>query len=264
MVAGRMENEDVYDGSLTESDDDFVKPTKKLKFDHKRKEVGAEVAGHIRIGGMRIRVRNTPHNMMDVIRALTPGQRKTVEEIGFSSMLSMNIKTVPTMLGYWLVINYDHRTSILDVGAKKIQITEELVRDVLGIPMGETEVRCVDRADSRFREITEWRLQFGADKGTYNVSYPIKKVKESGGNGRLFILNFLVIFATIMGRTTKGTTCTMSFLPALQDGVCVSSLNWCRYILNCLKETRGRWSTTEHYNGPLTLLAVCEAFSLIL
>ncbi|MFS7928662.1 hypothetical protein Hanom_Chr04g00323361 [Helianthus anomalus] len=72
----------------------------------------------------------------------------------------------------------------------------------------------------------------------------------------MFMLNYLVVFNTIMGVTTKGGHVNIKFLPSVTPNADINKMDWCSYLIECLQKTKRKWSGLEHYNGPLTLLAV--------
>lgn len=83
-----------------------------------------------------------------------------------------------------------------------------------------------------------------------------KKMKACSEYDRIFKLNFLVVYMTIMGETTKGGMVNMKFLKSTTRIADVPNMDWCGYVITLLKRTKMLWKTTEHYNGPLPLLAV--------
>ncbi|KAL8243456.1 hypothetical protein R6Q59_009714, partial [Mikania micrantha] len=78
----------------------------------------------------------------------------------------------------------------------------------------------------------EFRSQFPDDIGLPEISHVKDLVKNSGDSGRLFELNFLVLFNTIMGIGKDDT----------------------RIKVSCLQKTKLKWNGYQHYNGPLTFL----------
>ncbi|XP_076911406.1 uncharacterized protein LOC143569346 [Bidens hawaiensis] len=126
--------------SANDSDDDFQTPMKRRKeVVQERVEtvVGPKEVPYTAVFDKLIRVRNPLINLCVIIDCLTVEQWKEVEKMGFGSVWLLKISQVPTKLGYWLLTNYDHVTNSVNVGTHKIQITKEMVKDVLGIPMGE-------------------------------------------------------------------------------------------------------------------------------
>ncbi|GKC05298.1 hypothetical protein Tco_0996908 [Tanacetum coccineum] len=58
-------------------------------------------------------------------------QKQVVIDIGFGKVIDFKIKDIPTRLAYWLVDHFDEESCRLNVKGKEIEITRELVRDVL-------------------------------------------------------------------------------------------------------------------------------------
>ncbi|KAJ0617505.1 putative phospholipase [Helianthus annuus] len=207
----------------------------------------------------KIETTSTPDSLCCALQGLTNAQKADITNMGFESIKSFSIHNIPTGLGYWLLVNYDHKRSELNVGDRVIEITPSKVHDVLGVPTGTIAVfekRKPRKADA-FRE--EWRNQFNQDKITVkNVS---DKLKSYRNGGTLFKLNFLVLFNSVMGETTKRMYPTVNhkFLASIMNEGDISSMDWCSYIITCLKRTKEEWNGTEPYNGPLTFLAVLYA-----
>ncbi|KAJ0509294.1 putative Ulp1 protease family catalytic domain, papain-like cysteine peptidase superfamily [Helianthus annuus] len=249
------------------SDDDFESPKKDndIQSPKKRCKNGKRKVNNDRphvykdITTTRIRTRSCPANFCEMVQSLNVAQLAVVEEIGFSSVLQLDVHMVPTCLGYWLVTNYDVESNNLDIGTRKIEITRELVRDVLGIPMGDKQVVEMGKPSYSDPVIAEFRNQYGARSKLKKVKEVIETIKASDESGRIFKLNFLVVFNTIMGETTKGSTVLMRFLPSVTTDVDIKDLDWCSYIVTLLKNTKAGWSGLEHFNGPLTFLALVYA-----
>ncbi|KAD5802473.1 hypothetical protein E3N88_13833 [Mikania micrantha] len=84
-------------------------------------------------------------------------------------------------------------------------------------------------------------------------------VDDIGFSRRLFKINFLVVFNTIMAQMSQGSTTNMSFLTSLKQGADFKSFDWCSYIITCLNITKDKWNGKEHYNGPATFLTLLYA-----
>ncbi|MFS7909866.1 putative phospholipase [Helianthus anomalus] len=207
----------------------------------------------------KIEMRSTPDSLCCALQGLTNAQKADITNMGFESIKSFSIHNIPTGLGFWLLVNYDHKRSELNIGDRVIEITPSKVHDVFGVPPGTIAVfekRQARKADA-FRE--EWRNQFHQDKIT--VKHVSDKLKSYRNGGTLFKLNFLVLFNSVMGETTKRMYATVNhkFLASIMNEGDISNMDWCSYIITCLKRTKEEWNGTEPYNGPLTFLAVLYA-----
>ncbi|GJQ94800.1 ulp1 protease family, C-terminal catalytic domain-containing protein [Tanacetum coccineum] len=206
----------------------------------------------------KIRTRNPPKSLANIMSKLTDAQIGTLKDMGFGSFIGYKINRVPTALARWLLLNYDPRTSVLEAGDVKIKITSQTVHDIFGLPMGGKEIVELNQAKKTDEVIEEWRVHF---KGlaTIKPSDVAKRILEREDDaGRIFKLNFLVLFVTQMMNSTKCGTVNQTFLTCLKKGMDIKKLDWCGYLLKCLKRTKTLWKGGI-FNGPSTFLTVLYA-----
>ncbi|MFS7909861.1 putative phospholipase [Helianthus anomalus] len=201
--------------------------------------------------------RNEPNGLCCALQGLTDAQNSDIRDMGFETIKCFNIHNIPAGLGYWLLLNYDHKTNELNIGNGKIKITPSKVHDVLGVPMGEISVSEKPKVTKRDAIRERWKSQFV--NACITVKHVTEKLRLYPRGGILFKLNFLVIFNSIMGETTKSATVNQKFLTSINSEADIPNMDWCSYIIACLKRTREGWSGIEPYNGPLTVLAVLYA-----
>ncbi|MFS7909971.1 hypothetical protein Hanom_Chr02g00100821 [Helianthus anomalus] len=84
----------------------------------------------------KIETTSTPDSLCCALQGLTNAQKADITNMGFESIKSFSIHNIPTGLGYWLLVNYDHKRSELNVGDRVIEITPSKVHDVFGVPTG--------------------------------------------------------------------------------------------------------------------------------
>ncbi|KAK9053285.1 hypothetical protein SSX86_029918 [Deinandra increscens subsp. villosa] len=201
-------------------------------------------------------------NLTIVINNLSDGQKKDVKEMGFGNLLNLSIHSIPTAFGYFLLKNYDSETDILNDGENKIKISSELIKEVFQIPNGGKEVEQVERAHPSNHVVREFRSQFGKNSGRLfckKFSDNFKRLKDSG---RMFKLNFLVMVFTVLAEVMMSNTVNQRFLMSVTKQTNVKKLNWCDYIMFCLRKTRQFWAQdeTELYAGPLVILVVLYVY----
>ncbi|KAD2804378.1 hypothetical protein E3N88_37755 [Mikania micrantha] len=130
------------------SEDDFESPLPRfLQYDLQR----------------RIRIRNSPLSLYTFIQSLNTKQKAAVNKIGFGSILELKITSLPTCLGHWLLANYDSTTCRINLGSHVIKIIPQLVKEVLGIPMGSTKLKELGKPSIRDLVVAEFRSQFPED-----------------------------------------------------------------------------------------------------
>ena len=204
----------------------------------------------------RIHQRNPPTNLFRVISQLSNEQKQALREIGFGDLIDYKILDVPTRLAYWLLDRFDEETCSLDVNGKKIEITREVVRDVLGVPMGEVHVDARGGADFRNPLVRRWKAQFGMGVKRHHLKGLGDLMVKNGNGGWMFKVNFLVLFFSTIGELNKSNTLNLKFLHLLNNEADIMKLDWCTYIIECLIKTKKSWNRKRHYNGPVILLLV--------
>ncbi|MFS7972597.1 hypothetical protein Hanom_Chr09g00846661 [Helianthus anomalus] len=140
---------------------------------------------------------------------------------------------ISTALGWWLVKNYDHKTHVLNCGSYQIPITEELMHEIFGVPRGYVEIQEVERARADFIEVVaEWKSQFeNTPKPFTPVQFKAYMQKEHASR-RIFVLNLLCFYNTLLCETTHSPSINMRFLPTLRQGLDINNFNWCEYIIS--------------------------------
>ncbi|MFS7935445.1 hypothetical protein Hanom_Chr05g00403531 [Helianthus anomalus] len=108
---------------------------------------------------------------------------------------------ISTLLGWWLVKNYDHKTRALNCGSHQIPITKELVHEIFGVPRGKVEIKEVERSRADFSEVVvEWRSQFeNTPKRFTHVQFKTY-MQTQNSSGRIFVLNFLLFYTHSLAR----------------------------------------------------------------
>ncbi|KAL8215303.1 hypothetical protein R6Q57_004752 [Mikania cordata] len=207
----------------------FLKPIKERKQKPKLK-------------GKKIFMRCSPANLIIFLEKLNEDQKKAVKEMGFGEVLCLKLHTIPTAFGYWLLKNYNPETDVQNVGSSQFKITLDLIHLVFGIP----------------NVVSEWRSQFGTDiPKKISMKDFAQHLTNRNDSGRMFKLNFRVMFFSIMGESMKSNIVNQRFLTSVTTKMDVKKLSWCDYVLTCLRKTRQTWNGGEYelFNGPLVLLA---------
>lgn len=204
-----------------------------------------------------IRSRVSPNSLMTAIRSMNEEQKQAVIDIGFGSILNMKFEEIPTRIGYFVVDNFDERTGKIKLKNGSIHVTKQVIHDMLGVPMGGLEIKAENKSKSDDAVTLEWRSQF--DKPTIRPTDVARMIANSNEAGRKFKLNFLVLFASCMAEGTKLGICNQKFLPSIGEDIDIKTLDWCGYIMDCLKVSKVGWNRDNRqsfYSGPLTLLTL--------
>ncbi|KAI3760021.1 hypothetical protein L1987_50409 [Smallanthus sonchifolius] len=237
---------------VADSEDGFETPNKKSEVTQPSKNTRKPF---VDFSNKRLSLRVDIGNLHKAIQALSEAQIAAIKEMGFESVLSWNIKSLPTVLAYWLLNNYDEDRAELNMGENRLKITPSIVHEVLGIPMG--PIKVLDKNKPRKgvdKTIDAFKVQFDSTRvGAIELKNKMANTQEAG---RLFKINFLVLFNTIMGEITKSTTVNQKFIKFIDDASEIPNMDWCSYMIDCLNRTKKTWKEHDYYNGPITLLVV--------
>lgn len=204
-----------------------------------------------------IHTRSPPIHLLNAIKSMNDAQKKAVIDMGFEGILELSFDKIPSEMGFWVVDSFDEKTCKLIMQNESIEITKKDVHNMLGIPIGgfRIDTKKVRKTDGVTQE---WKAQFGKKK-RINPTDVVKKLGCIEDAGRMFKLHFLVLFATVMGEKPIGGECNSNILPSIENDEVIKNLDWCGYILDCLKTSKAGWNKEEKkpiYCGPLTLLTL--------
>ncbi|GKC08164.1 hypothetical protein Tco_0999774, partial [Tanacetum coccineum] len=147
---------------------------------------------------IKLRV-SSPRALCNAILQLKPNQKACLEEIGFAGMVGFKVDGIPSKLGLYVVNNFDEENMEIKLSKGSILITKKLIGDMLGLKNEGFDV--LEGKPNRDEEmVRSWMLQYGDDKEITpaDVKMRLRKSDEADIN---FKLNFIVLFASIMGNT---------------------------------------------------------------
>ncbi|KAJ0549592.1 hypothetical protein HanHA300_Chr07g0235551 [Helianthus annuus] len=136
-------------------------PVAKSSEHSKTRKRSTMIKNHLPLSDGKLKLRLALQHMGELMESLNENQRAAVRNIGFGSILGFKMGRISSALGWWLVNNYNPKARVLNYGSHHIQITEELVNDIFGIPRGKIQIKEVERARADFHEVVaESKCQF--------------------------------------------------------------------------------------------------------
>ncbi|KAL9667924.1 hypothetical protein QQ045_002293 [Rhodiola kirilowii] len=105
--------------------------------------------------------------------------------------------------------------------------------------------------------VRQFRNQYGGPMdSTVSCKNIVDKIQQSGVADDTFKLNFLVLFFPSMVESTKSGTSNQRILNGIEGTNDIRVLNWCEYIITCLRDIRDEWEGNRRspYNGQTTFL----------
>ncbi|KAH9616261.1 hypothetical protein KSS87_020306 [Heliosperma pusillum] len=193
---------------------------------------------------------------------LSEKQIQAIQEMGFGSLLLLQIKKVPGSLAYWLVSNYDPIKGCLLDG--KLPILEEDIYLSLGLPMGPNvviEASNGDKCPVYLSVLEKFKSQFGND--SIDVKDILAKLPTQKEGGDDFKRNFIIyIFSALLGGVV-GNQASLKLLKSLANTDSISDFNWCNFIKRKLADQVQSWQKEEFetkqlkenwFGGPIMAL----------
>ena len=236
------------------------KTTKKDQKEEQNKKTVKEKKPKIPINKddmVSLRTRLSPKKFYDVVASLNNEQKKSVREMGLGSLLKIATNGITGKLARFVVNSFNPNDMKMHLPKGVVEITEQLVHDLLGLPMGGELLYCIEHCAADLPELVEWKAQFA--KSAIRPSDLEEKIAESADSGVLFNMNFILLFINTLCELSKNGSCKTSALPHLLSVVQTKDINWCAYVVNCLKVSKTSWDyldKDDYFCGPLLVLLV--------
>nr|GFA50412.1 hypothetical protein [Tanacetum cinerariifolium] len=142
-----------------------------------------------------------------------------------------------------------------DEDSDKIEVTPSKIHDMLGVPFEGYSLFNLDEREANHEFVRKWAGQLSPlELKKVRVNDIARKLIAAQEIDFLFKLNFLTLFTNTMGKADglKGQICLDDVRRLREDSV-ISDIDWCRYIYDCLRDSKLPGGT-NHYLGPLTFL----------
>ncbi|KAK1359789.1 hypothetical protein POM88_044263 [Heracleum sosnowskyi] len=271
LVIEDKNEENQEDITLNDSDDDFVNPTpwskrkgksnENDKAEKRRGKQKMEERSEIAEKEDEIaKSRNSPRILSDMICALSEEQQQWVRDVGFGNLLVFELVEMPQRLAYKIIEAFDERTCSLTMKKGDIEITEQAVHDVLGLPCCGAEIKFAKNSMTSER-IIQWRSQFpvtNESQSLVKASEVVDMIKQTGEVDEIFKMNFLVVMTNVLIRSNTNNFVTQAILSMDDKLDNCSNYNWASYLIKSLVITKQRWKHTASlfYTGPMIFLLI--------
>lgn len=159
-------------------------------------------------------------------------------------LLNFQLEMLPAKIAYNVLQIFDHNSVSLKLKNTDIQITEEDVFDVLGLPYGGVKIQLADEMKFKQREESQY-AQFSNEKEREQVitQMLVQKMRRQGVSDT-FKLNFLIVMSNALIATTSSSYVDKQLVRIDDDMEHLQRYNWLEYLLNYLIAT-GCWNKTN-------------------
>ncbi|CAI9266789.1 unnamed protein product [Lactuca saligna] len=144
-----------------------------------------------------------------------------------------------------------------------IEITEQTVHDMMGLPFGGEDINELPLCDKGNQILEEWRGQYSGDK--FNGEEYLRRIQATTKDNLMFRLNFLTLFVNNFIESMLMGTNQIKVVRKLVLVEDFSKLNWCKYMLDCLGSRKKLWKRDDkssYYSGPITLLILVYVYNM--
>nr|KAJ0209095.1 hypothetical protein LSAT_V11C400215260 [Lactuca sativa] len=182
----------------------------------------------------RIQVWTSPNVLYSCMHNLSKEQEAYIYSIGLGHLLNMKVDGCASIMGHYIVRNFDADRMVLKLHHGDIPINREVTDDT----------------------ITVWRKQF-EDEDNIKPRAVQQVIMQSTRADLIFKVNIIVLLCNTLGQSMSMGTCDLSMLSKVTKDLDLNDIDWCGYVFDCLKETKSAWNPNSKkgfYVGPIILL----------
>ncbi|XP_057780048.1 uncharacterized protein LOC130998650 [Salvia miltiorrhiza] len=179
--------------------------------------------------------------------------------MGFGHLLEMRVRFLPTQMAYWLMENFDYKTSELLIDDNvKIKVTEDDVCRVFGFPKGGEEInRFLYSACNALS--MQWVSLFNVrHRDNIKIKAVLDKMLGEVDGGPWFKRHFLIAMQFSLIESYPNGTVHPFVMRCLEDLNVVRKWNWAGYMLKALIQHAQSWADNgkKIFCGPILFLVL--------
>ncbi|KAI3753280.1 hypothetical protein L2E82_25329 [Cichorium intybus] len=267
LLLGIQRHDDGLLYTYSSNDDDFVKmpPVKvsKLKILGKKtlRAKPEKRQDSLRLLNTRFPpehiTKTIPEHITKTMALLNNDPRACVKSIGFGKALTMQLTKLPRRICYWVVNNYDPNTNYIHIKDQTLKIKRDIVHQIYGIPMGDIRMSNPSKSNPENHVVKLWKSQFPKTLKRIRLTNVVDMIQNDTTGGPFFVLNFLVLFVSVMIECPTMGTINQGFLENLGDVLDIKQLDRCGFVISSLKSSRTMWKSLDDncvFTGPIVFL----------
>ena len=162
-------------------------------------------------------------------------------------MINFPLNELPGFLGFYVLENFHPNSMELRLEKGSIKVTRQKVHDMLGVPMGSRKLDEMEQRewDDEFIKIWEQQYHKLGKKEKATPALIAKEINRTSNADFMFKINFLMLFASTMGTLDSGGKCPYNVLRNVKEDDDIADIDWCGYILDCLKGSKHNWKDVK-------------------
>ncbi|GKB96871.1 hypothetical protein Tco_0983008 [Tanacetum coccineum] len=203
-----------------------------------------------------LETRSSPKTFYNSISTLKPNQKACLEQIGFGNFVEFKVDGIPSKLGLYVVDKFDAKKMQLKLAEGSLKITKNLISEMLGIRNEGIDIMAEE--GKRNEEMgSSWMKQYGNKKDITPGDIRLRIYKSNNADMN-FKLNFIVLFTSVMGQIKTKGFYDLKILDYLSPDTDMANINWCEYVLRCLKSCKEEWT-----KGKKNFFPMCNSFNVV-
>ena len=205
-----------------------------------------------------LRTRSSPHPLYLAIATLKANQQACLASLGFGNLLDFKVDGIPSKLGFYVIKNFDGEKMETKLDRGSLAVNADVISDMLGL-RNEGESIMLAEVTGNEGMYRDWKNQYPMELGNIIPNVVKGMIRRSKAIDLNFKLNFIVLFANIMGCCKKTGSCDLKILKHISPDTKFDNINWCQFVLDSLPECKTGWKPkvkNNYFCGPVTLLTV--------
>ncbi|KAH6808346.1 hypothetical protein C2S51_029454 [Perilla frutescens var. frutescens] len=205
-----------------------------------------------------LKMRTCPKSLYQAIKKLNTEQKKAVEELGFGSILHLDVRIIPKKLSYWLVDNVDPQSKEIKLNnGRRLRFDAEDVSLILGFPRGPQKLAKMRRSEPSSM-VDKFRNKLGKDYNRISVSYVRDEMLKERDGGEWFRRLFMVLLTCCMIENSGNGYVFCQLLHYFDEVNMVREYDWCDYVVRSLVDAAIQWQQRKDrfFTGPIFFLLV--------
>ncbi|GJU67566.1 hypothetical protein Tco_1253825 [Tanacetum coccineum] len=202
-----------------------------------------------------LETRSSPKTFYNSISTLKPNQKACLEQIGFGNFVEFKVDGILSKLGLYVVDKFDAKKMELKLAEGSLKITKNLISEMLGIRNEGIDIMA-EEGKRNEEMVSSWMKQYGNKKDITPGDIKLR-IRKSNSADMNFKLNFIVLFTSVMGQIKTKGICNLKILDYISPDIDMANINWCEYVLRCLKSCKEEWTKGKKncfFRGPLIFL----------
>lgn len=251
-VVTDMENKRKRERGKEESSKIRENQKRNKKFSEHNDDIGKMETGTINITGCA-----SVKHLFDAMRGLSNKRKKVIRNMGFGELIDFPISEIPKKLAYFVVDILDTTSMALVCPTGKIQLNKEMVKKILGIPMGRRKLKREGEREFDDPFLRDWKQQF-KNVNQITIKALSEVIIETKKADYMFRMNILTLISNCLGSCDNNSTIKFTVLKNVFVGDDANDIDWCTHILECASVSKLAWHTTNNleYYGPVAFLMV--------